>query len=87
MRQRIEDLGRLAVLIKNLLDHQVFNKEARTNRPKYYFEWFSKLSEREKEEVIYAWAYGIEDLKDKLFNMLSIAEGTDHLNEGEKNEY
>ena len=52
MRQRIEDLGRLAVLLKHLLDHQLFNKEFLPGRPKDYDEWFERLSEDKKDEVL-----------------------------------
>ena len=81
MRQRVEDLGRLAVLIRNLLDHQLFNKDSLPHRPKDCWEWFSELPEDKKEDVLHAWAYGIEELSEKLYELLDIAEGTDRLNE------
>lgn len=81
MRQRIEDLGRLMVLIKNLLDHKIFDESYSPRRPKDSWEWFSELSEDQKIEILNTWAYGIEDVKEKLYEMLQIAEGTDPLNE------
>jgi hypothetical protein len=83
MRQRVEDLGRLAVLIRNLLDHQLFDEGSLPRRPKDYWEWFSELSEDKKGDVLHAWAYGIAELSEKLYEMLSIAEGTDCLNESD----
>jgi hypothetical protein len=83
MRQRVEDLGRLAVLINNLLDHHLFDENLLPSRSKDYWEWFSELSEDKKDEVLRSWAYGITDLKEKLYDMLAIAEGTDYLNESE----
>lgn len=81
MRQRVEDLGRLAVLLEHLLDHQLFNEEFLPHRPKDYDEWFEQLSEDKKDEVLRSWVYGIENLKDQLYEMLAIAKGIDSLNE------
>lgn len=81
MRQRVEDLGRLAILLRNLLDHKLFDDEFKPARSKDYFEWFAHLSEDQRDDVLRNWIYGIEDLSDKVHEMLSIAEGTDTLNE------
>lgn len=81
MRQRVEDLGRLAVLIRDLLNHSLFDDNSLPRRPKDYPECFFQLSEDQKHEVLRSWAYGIQDLNEKLHDMLSIAEGTDPLNE------
>jgi hypothetical protein len=86
MRQRVEDLGRLAILIRNLLDHQLFDENLLPRRPKDYWEWFNELSDDRKDEILRSLAYGIENLKDKLYDMLGIAEGTDPLNEKENDE-
>lgn len=83
MRQRVEDLGRLAVMIRNLLDHQLFDESHLPRRPKDYWEWFNEQSEDRKDEILRSLIYGIDDLKDKLYDMLDIAEGTDLLNEKE----
>ncbi len=81
MRHRVEDLGRLAVLIRNLLDHPLFQESFLPGRPKDYWEWFSELPEEKKNDVLHAWVYGIENISEKLYEMLEIAEGTDRLNE------
>ena len=81
MRHRVEDLGRLAVLIRNLLDHPLFDDDLLPRRPKDYWEWFSSLPEEKKEEILHSWVYGIENLSEKLYEMLEIAEGKDLLNE------
>jgi len=81
MRERIEDLGRLAVLLRNLLDHRIFESDFVPGRRKDYGEWFAQLSEDKKDDVLHEWVYGIDDIKDKLYEMLDIAEGTDPLNE------
>lgn len=83
MRHRLEDLGRLAVLLQGLLDHELFTDEGdlRPRRPKDYDEWFASKSEDQKDDILRAWAYGLEAISHRLYDMLSIAEGTDLLNE------
>ncbi len=81
MRNRLEDLGRLAVLIDNLLDHDLFNKEYLPWRPKDYDEWFASKTEDQQDDILRHWVYGIESFKEKLYDMLSIANGTDPLND------
>lgn len=81
MRQRIEDLGRLSVLIRNLLDHELFEESCHPHRSKDYWEWWSQLSEDRKDDILRIWVYGIDSVEEKLFELLSIAEGTDPLNE------
>jgi hypothetical protein len=83
MRHRLEDLGRLAVLLKDLLDHDLFNDDGglRPYRPKDYEEWFASKSEDKKDDTLRAWAYGLEGIRSRLYDMLSIAEGTDLLND------
>ena len=75
MRQRVEDLGRLAVLIRDLIDHKLFDEESLPHRPKDNWEWFNSLPENRKEDVLHSWVYGIENLKEKLYEILEIARG------------
>lgn len=87
MRHRLEDLGRLAVMIDNLLEHKLFEDYAlRPGRPKDYYEWFKSKTEDEKDDVLRAWVYGIESIRDKLYDLLSIAQGTDPLNDSRMDE-
>lgn len=87
MRHRLEDLGRLAVMIDNLLDHKLFDDyDLRPGRPKDYHEWFRSKTDEQKDDTLRAWVYGIESIRDKLYELLSIAEGTDLLNESRTNE-
>ncbi|MBS0654701.1 MAG: hypothetical protein JSR46_02895 [Verrucomicrobia bacterium] len=82
MRHRLEDLGRLAVMIDNLLEHKLFEDyDLRPGRPKDYGEWFASKTEDQKDDIIHAWVYGLESIRDKLYDMLSIAQGTDLLND------
>ena len=81
MRQRVEDLGRICVLIDNLLDHELF--EERPRRNKDYSEWFSEQSEEVRDEIIHNLVYRIDSVRDKLYEMQEIAEGNDLLNRSE----
>lgn len=84
MRKRVEDLGRISVLIRNLLDHQIFEEYVnRPGRPKDASDWFSSLSDEKKYDVIHAYSYGIEDIEHQLYAIMDIADGTDMLNERE----
>lgn len=82
MRQRVEDLGRLSILIRNLLDNALFdNEDLHPRRSKDYAEWFDSKTDDQKDDILRAWVYGMEDIGYKLHDMLSIAEGSDSLNE------
>lgn len=81
MRERVEDLGRLAVMLRNLLDHRLFEEDFAPRRSKDYSEWFSQLSEDKKDDILHEWVYGLDTVKEKISEMLDIAEGTDPLNE------
>lgn len=85
MRQRIEDLGRLAVLLRNLDDCALF-EIPRPGRPKDTYEYLEKFTDEQKEELIEKFFYAISDLEDKIAEMICIAEGHDYLND-EQNIY
>lgn len=71
MRQRVEDLGRLSLLLRNLMEHELFTDEDRLGprRPKDSSEWFERKSDEEKDEVVSSWVYGIEAIGEKLYEM------------------
>jgi hypothetical protein len=79
MRQRVEDLGRIAVLIDNVLEDDFF--DGFSHRPKDFFEWFNKQSEDEKELIIRHFAYGRETVSHFLYDIREIAYGDDARNE------
>ena len=82
MRHRVEDLGRLAVMLTTLLDHELFNQDGRlrSRRPKDYDLWWESLNEEQKDEALRSFQYGLDDVGRQLYDMLSVAEGTDLLN-------
>lgn len=77
-RERIEDLGRISVMIRSLIDELL--ELDKPPRLKDCNEWFAAKSDEEKQQVIRSWCYASEDHLDRLYELLSIAEGTDDLN-------
>ena len=75
-------MGRIAVMVKNLLDHELF--EDRHYRNKDYSEWFEQQTEDKRDDILRAWVYGLDSLKEQIYEILEIAEGTDLLNTPER---
>lgn len=79
MRQRVEDLGRLAVMIDHLLELDVFEKYE-TIRPKRIQEHYDSLSDEKKQQLLSDYAYGLEEIKSTLYSLRDIAFGHDYIN-------
>jgi hypothetical protein len=79
MRKRIEDLGRIAVMINNVLDLEVW--DCYFGRRKDFIDHFRGLDEEKQDTLLHKLIYGLDELKDKLCEISSVAEGTDSLNE------
>jgi hypothetical protein len=79
MRERIEDLGRIAVLTDIILDLDFW--DTYHGRNKDFVDHFRTLSEGMQDDLLHNLIYGIDGLKDKILNINSIAEGIDRLNE------
>jgi len=79
MRERVEDLGRIVVLIDWTLDLPIW--EVYSGRKKDFVDHFRTLDEEKQDDLLHNIIYGIEGLKDKLQEISSIAEGMDRLNE------
>ncbi len=80
MRQRVEDLGRLAVLLDKMIDDPLWEVTS-TGRTKDYADNFLNLSKDQQHEIIHKLAYGLRDMKEALYECLHIARGQDPLNE------
>ena len=78
MRERVEDLGRILVLVENILKDELF--ETRPCRNKDYYEWFSELTEEKREDILDKTISSISWIEEKLHEIEEIAEGLDHLN-------
>ena len=72
-KERIEDLGKLSILLRNLFDDELFDLHWR--RPKDAWEVFSSVNDDQKEELISSLAYGLERIIVKIANCMQIAVG------------
>lgn len=79
MRERVEDLGRISVMIDELLKRDIW--DLYQGRNKDFADIFRTLHEEKQDDMLHNLIYGISDLKEKLYEISSIAEGTDRLNE------
>lgn len=82
MRERVEDLGRIFVLIDNILENEVFEERGklRPYKAKEAASWFAEKTEEEKGDYIHSMAYGIDLIEQKLLEMREICRGEDLLN-------
>lgn len=79
MRQRVEDLGRITVMVSNLMRHELFDERPRRN--KEFAEWFEEQPQEFKEEWLHSTVYRISEVEEKLGDIYEIATGQDYLNE------
>jgi hypothetical protein len=71
-KERIEDLGRLSVMIGEILKNDLFEH---FDRPKWAVDKFVSLNEEQQHELIHTIAYGIEEVQHRLSDCLCIADG------------
>lgn len=81
MRERVEDLGRLCVMIEKLLKSDFFNLIP--CRDKEFVDTFLEMEEEKREDLLHSIAYGISGVRDELYDMLCISKATDLLNMGD----
>ncbi len=79
MRERVEDLGRISVMIDVLLDAETWDLYG--GRNKDFVEYFSGLEEERRDDLLHNLIYGLSNIKDKLYEIANIADGRDSLNE------
>lgn len=71
-KQRIEDLGRIAELLKTASDHDLFDWN-NCKRPKDTVDWFFSLDESDKQDTIHAITYQLNDLMQIIIDAYQIA--------------
>ena len=81
MRHRIEDLGRLAILLDSICEDHFFDEPV---RPKDYVEWFDKRTPEVKADILWQLAHGRQRIKEALAECVLIARGQDDLAEDTK---
>lgn len=70
--ERIEDLGKLYILLNELTEDDLFMKY---ETPKYACDIFFANCEDKKYQDIREIAYGLERINDRVIEMLNIARG------------
>ena len=78
MRHRLEDLGRISVMIRSLIDE--LEDLDKPRRAKDSQDWFASKTDEQKAEIIRNWCYASENHMNELYEILQIAEGRDELN-------
>ena len=85
MRERLEDLGRIAVLLDEALDMGVWTTKAATDcRNKEIDSEFFTWNRATQEMLLRDLFYGLDDLRDKIIEISDIAYGEDTLNQEEE---
>lgn len=79
--RRLEDLGRIAVFSRNVLDLAVW--DLYQGRKKDFVDYVETLEEEAKYDLLHALIYGLEEVKEGVCEICLIAEGLDRLNEPE----
>ena len=72
-KQRIEDLGRLSILLDRISDNELFDLYEK--RPKDFSEWFENLPKEQKDDILHEMAYRIRQVHDDLCECVVIARG------------
>lgn len=82
MRHRVEDLGRLAILLDHIVNQEVLDNlfGLYNGRNKDFVEWFQSQSKEKQEHFLHQLPYALETIKEKLYECIVIAEGLDDLN-------
>jgi hypothetical protein len=81
MRNRLEDLGRIAVMLDSVIELFDDFEEIYSGRNKDFADWFETQTDVMKEKVLRCLVYDRETVKEKIYAISEIAEGRDRLNE------
>lgn len=80
MRNRLEDLGKISILVETLMENKLFILfDCRT---KDSLEFFRNLTIQEQDELIKSLADSIENVQLVLYRIQEIAEGTAPTDDG-----
>lgn len=77
-RNRLEDLGRLSVIIDNILDHEIFREERMMAHD--FEKWFESQTVEKRQAYLDRIAKAIPEIEGTLEEALKIAKGIDALN-------
>lgn len=78
-RERIEDLGRIHVMVKHLMEDDLFNKIDHI-RPKDFADWFFEQTDERKWDLVNDLAYGIYRVQEALADIYVVSDGDEEAN-------
>jgi hypothetical protein len=73
MRERVEDLGKIAVMASHALKHGVF--ELYHGRNKDFTDYFDELEQDARDELLHNLIYGLDAIQGILLEIKLIADG------------
>lgn len=73
--ERIEDLGKLSILIKQARDHDMWDIKSSFSRDKDFAEIFLKQTPDKQFDDLHDLAYNMSSLNDLLYKMQEISDG------------
>lgn len=79
MRERVEDLGRIAVMMQEILDREFW--DVYMGRNKDFVDYVNSIDAEKRDDLFHDFIYGLNSVKEKLGEICIIAEGFDRLNE------
>lgn len=74
-KERIEDIGRIAELLRQVLNHEMWDIKDTFSRDKDFAERFQLLSHDKQHEKLHDLAYNMSTLRDILYDIKMIADG------------
>ena len=74
-KERIEDLGRVAELTRQALNHDMWDIKDTFSRDKDFAELFQGLPEEKQYDKLHKLAYDMSSLRDILYDVQMIADG------------
>lgn len=78
-RNRLEDIGRIMVLIDNLIENPVF--EMYEGRAKDFIDYFESMEHEKRIDFADDMYRGLRNVHEKLYDIYTICKGEDQLNE------
>lgn len=82
MRNRVEDIGRILILLEKVMDHSLFCESRML--PVDFSEWFYQQSREVQVKLLDGLAFGVDEVENQMMDILKIAKGEDYLNGSER---
>lgn len=76
-RERLEDLGRIRVLLEYIGELNLFEIKPSSVRNKDFVDWFREQPEDNQDDILHNLIYRIDELNEKISECICIARGHD----------